>query len=104
MMIYLTSVHGLRLHIPKPDSQVWGKALSGELEHSNVPATVEMESVNHRNWSDWVPHRPHALVEGVLHLVRGDDRPAGPVIQHLFVGLLGTGRGLEENNLESIIC
>ena len=53
---------------------------------------------------DGVPHGAHPLEESVLHLVRGDDRPAGAVIEHLFVGLLGTGRGLEENNLESIIC
>ena len=53
---------------------------------------------------DGVPHGSHSLEESVLHLVGGDDGPASPVIQHLFVGLLGAGRGLEENNLESIIC
>ena len=46
---------------------------------------------------DGVPHGSHPLEEGVLHLVCGDDRPAGPVIQHLFVGLLRAGRGLEWN-------
>ena len=93
----LTPVHCLRLHISEPNLQVGSEAFSSQLQHSHVSTSVEVEGVDERNRSDRASDWSHPLVVGVLHLVGGDDGPAGPVIQHLFVGLLGAGRGLELN-------
>ena len=91
----LTPVHRLRLHVAEPDLQVGSEAFAGQLQHSHVSTTIEVERVDERDGGDGAPDWSHPLVVGVLHLVRGDDRPAGPVIGHLFIGLLGAGRGLE---------
>merc|ERR1719362_440863 len=91
----LTSVHSLCLHIAKPDLEVGGEALPGELQHGHVPAAVEMQVLYARDWCDWIPDRAHALEESVFHLVCGDDRPTSAIIEHFFCGLFWTGSGLE---------
>ena len=92
--LYLTAVHRLRLDISKPDSQVGREALSSQLKHGNVAATVQVERVDDGDRGDRVPDGAHPLVERVLHLVRRDDRPVGAVVQHLLVRLLRARRRL----------
>ena len=91
-------VHRLRLHVSEPDPEVRVEALAGELEHGNVPAPVEVEVVHEGDGGHRRPHRAHPLEEGVLLLVRGDESPVGPVVQHLLVWLLWTGCRLGRND------
>ena len=53
-----------------------------------------LQAVHHGDRGDGLGHRAHALVEGVLSLVCADDGPGCAVVDHLLVGLFGTGRGL----------
>ena len=55
-----------------------------------------MQRIDDRHGRDRAPDGSHALVELVLDLVRADDGPVGAVVQHLLVGLLGAGSGLEK--------
>ena len=91
-------VHRLRLDVSEPDAEVRVEALAGELQHGDVPATVEVEVVHEGHGRHWRPHRAHPLEEGVLLLVRRDDRPVGPIVQHLLVRLFWTGCGLGRND------
>ena len=60
---------------------------------------VYLQAVHHGDGGDGLGHGAHALVEGVLGLVSADDGPGRSVVDHLFVGLFGTGRSLHTHRL-----
>ena len=96
---FLAPIHRLRLHVAEPDLEVGGEALAGQLQHRHVAAAVEVEGVDDGNRGDWTSDGAHALKEGVFDLVRRDDRPVRPVVEHFSVWLLWTRRRLERMNM-----
>lgn len=39
-------VHGLRLHVSKPNPQIWSEILSRQLQHGNVATAIQLHTDN----------------------------------------------------------
>ena len=91
----LAPVHRLCLHLSKPNLQVGGERLPGDLQHRHLSATVDVEVTDGGDGSDRAADGAHPLEESVLHLVCRDNGPTSTVIEHLLGRIFGTRSGLE---------
>lgn len=88
-------VHSFGFYIPKPHLQTGREILPGQLQHGDIAAPIQMQTVHDGHRCDRWPDRPHALIELILGLIGGYDGPTGAIIDHLLVRLFGTWGRLE---------
>lgn len=113
-------VHGVRLHVSKPDLEVGAEVFSMDLQHGHVSSSVHLQETqphkrlrtggtvqvqnlqphlqppDHRKGRDWCGDAGQTLVEGELHCLHPDDGPARAVVQHHPAGVSGAAAGLED--------
>lgn len=92
---FLTTIHSLGLDVAEPHLQRRRKVIARQFQHRHVPSAVQMQRMHDRNGRNRRPDRSHPFVELILGLVRRNNRPTRPVVNHLLIRLLRTRRRLE---------